>query len=374
MWVKIRIYGILFLFIISILGSASGFEPKTTDSSSASSGSIETITLEAKVIDVKDAHEGRKARERLEMQINAPKIVKKIKMTDVKKEPLPEETQQVPSTSLETTTCHVAQSEYAPASTFDCSEGIARNDDKETSLRADRGKKYAYIETSFDIPEQETKTMLRVVHDAEFPTQQDISIYYRDPETQTWKLACHNMKEGTQYCDVTSATQTKKAEFRIEAYAREGKSQWSVNNIALLQEKNADIKGTDEHEDIGLLSINVLTAQPAQPQCHPSFCPPTTPEPSPGAPTTTLARGTPLAKSPPQSTPAISFSGNPIPSSTANDIIIPEGQENPSEPSPITAAAVGNTLTNNKAGLGLLLLFMVIVGTMAYRARSKRRK
>ncbi|MEK6839745.1 MAG: hypothetical protein AABX72_02290 [Nanoarchaeota archaeon] len=370
MWVKTRTFGILFLFILSILGSASGFEPKTRETSSTSIENVEIAALEVKVADVKDVHEGRKARERLEMQINAPTIIKKIKMTAVKKETLPEQTTKISSTSLETTTCHVAQSEYAPARTFDCSEGIAMNDDKETSLRADRGKKYAYLETSFDIPEQETKTTLRVVHDAEFPTQQDISIYYRDPETKTWKLACHNLKEGTQYCDVTPAAQAKKAEFRIEAYAREGKSQWSVNNVALLQEKQEDVE-----EPIGLLSINLLTASPTVPQCYPSFCPPTTPtEPTPGEIITTLARGTPLAKSPPQSTPSISFSGNPIPSSTANDVIIPEVQENPSEPSPITAAAVGNVLSNNKAGVGLLLLFMVIVGTMAYRARSKKRK
>ncbi len=414
MWVK----NILMSFLISLVigssfaaaaatlmddndGSASQASQDTGNTAISDSGNIdEAIQLNTAVRGGADkTREGRKAREILNIRVNTPPQVKVIKIHPTKyagSEPLVIETkgseekqviinaQKVTTEALKETQCQYARTENLPSATFDCTEGIAYLDNKETPLVAGHGKDHASIETTFEIPELHKKTVLRLVHDTKFPTQQDASVYYLDQQTDTWKLACHSLKEGTNYCDVTPAAKAKKATFKVEGYSREGTALWSVNSISVFQAEEAEQNIPSLPANPGAANVIIPISSPfcrgqvcngilvPQSPCVGTAC--TSSPPSPVPPTVTLAVGSPLAKTPAQPRTAVSTSSNPEQQSTQTESTFPASQQNQPEPAPVTGAAIGNFLTKNKAGLGLLLLFLIVVGTMAYRSSRARRR
>ncbi len=299
--------------------------------------------------------------------LNIQQYIRQMKSSDEAGNAMNQEMRRLPSAALKQTSCRSARTEYTAETAFDCTEGIKKLDNKETPLYASRGKDYAAIEVTFKIPKQNNKAILRIVQDIQFPTQQDVVVYYRDQKNtnNNWRMLCYGLKSGANYCDATPAVQSRKAEFRIEGYSREGPAVWSVNSISLFQ------SSTSQQD------LSMPPAGPAPPlgQTLPCSFPdgctiPSTTQPPP----TILSSDYPLSKIPKTPTTTTSSPRLPFPSlpGSAEGAETPLFEENQS-PSPITGAAIARLLRENSVGLGLLLLFIAAVGTLAYRASHSKR-
>jgi len=174
------------------------------------------------------------------------RIVEKPKLIDVKevRELVGAEDEKTPYVveRPELVKCNSVRTEVYEKAVFDCSEGVTKLDNKETTLFTDRQGDYAYIESIIPV-EEAPRHILRVVQGVEFPTQQTTSVYAKEDEA--WKHVCNIKGIGREptvsTCDVTGFANEGAVEIRIENYAREGEARWSVNSVEILRKGTPDL-------------------------------------------------------------------------------------------------------------------------------------
>ena len=269
--------------------------------------------------------------------------------------------------------CSYEQTKYVLATQFDCAEGIKHLDVKETPLYTSQYRP-AVIETTFNT--EKKPDVLRIVSSAEFPQSQSTAVYYRIDNTGAWKLLAPISMEKepvATYIPLDKLPDGKKLAIRMESYlnkgtvnARDGSALVAINSIEVL----------DAQDQPGSTPGSTPTTPPPTTQpctSSPDGCPP-----GDDTPAFTLARGSPLPKAsaPPVNspTPETEVTAETGQQSNENEGA-PEVLEDTREgPTPIAGAAIARFLRENRAGVGLLLLIVAIVGTMLYQRSKGARK
>jgi len=298
--------------------------------------------------------------------------------------------------------CYSARTPDVWESLFSCDEGVMLVDDKETPLYTGRGKDYAFVDTTFDVNQDSSNHVLRLVHSAEFPRQQSFSVYYFDDDR--WKLLCSNLKANrdasVSLCDASSVARGKDdLRIRVESYAREGTSIWSVNSLNMVNIGNAPVENFpfeprdpngDDGNDSPLVKSRDFEIKDEEgddgakkPREEPhsdegNYVDGDDDEGDGDTPPGDVSNGNIILPTLNTigSAPANVLNSdlfNPSEGEITPEVLGEEGVTLTDEPLGITGAAVAQFLNENKAGLGLLLLGVVVSGFFIIRTQRRKR-
>jgi hypothetical protein len=309
--------------------------------------------------------------------------------------------------------CYSGRTEYVLGQSYDCSEGLKEG--KQTSFYTAPKKEYGYVETSFGLDEKPKSVRVVYSVDSILAHQYDMSIFYRESREDSWKLICYGLEASSspkEYsCDVPSELEDSNVEIRAEVYAREGHATVNLESVSISgsTENNLDVDGAILNGG-NLIPPFIPPVPPGDDPIIIDFDPvvdgletsrgvhlddgilvnpnedddPLTPGDIPLVDDTIpflLSIGHPLATSPPTSTPSVGNANvetvgeaeqqTPVATETGEGV---NAEEN-SEPLPLTGAAIfADFVGRNKAGLGLLLLGLVIVGYVTFQSKNTKRR
>ena len=128
--------------------------------------------------------------------------------------------------------CTSGRSDVLLKESEDCGESL-QSSEESTNVYAGRGKNHASIEVTLPVDNVKAP-VVELIHEAEYPKQQEVSIYLFNEEKKVWEGVCHNLKSGKSECSLGNKVKGKEhIKIRAEGYSREGPGVWSVDHIRI---------------------------------------------------------------------------------------------------------------------------------------------